>query len=406
MTGRQRFIDRWFTAYNLLRTLRSLALSQAVLLAIVVAGSHGLFFRVNPSTTDFVSFYAAGKLAVQGSPALAYDEAAHRAAEAKATVAGAPYEYFFYPPTFLLICAPLARLPYLAAFLLFEATTCTLWLAGAHRITGGGRTAFWGLLACGPVWWTLGLGQNGFLSAGLLAAGTLALRRRPGLAGVCFGAMCFKPHFGLLIPLALASRRAWRAFSAAAATVIALVGLSAALFGLGCWRAFLRHELGAGAVLYHGPVHLSAHVEPRGAAMLAGAPEGLAWAASALVALLALAATLDVWRRGGRFMPEAALAAGALACAPFALFYDLMLATVAAAWLIRAGRERGFLPGERAVLGIAFGIALVAYPLAIETHLQGGALVAPALLALAWRRSRRETAEGSSAIATAALPCG
>ena len=50
--------------------------------AFLVAGTHGLIVPLDkPTTTDFVSFYAAGKLAAAGTPALAYDQAAHYAAE-------------------------------------------------------------------------------------------------------------------------------------------------------------------------------------------------------------------------------------------------------------------------------------------------------------------------------------
>ncbi len=95
--------------------------------------------------TDFVSFYAAGRLAAAGTPALAYNRAAHYAAEAADEPAGSPYNYFYYPPIFLLPCAALVRLPYIAAFLLFEAATLARRGAAArpHRPAGafGKRTA-------------------------------------------------------------------------------------------------------------------------------------------------------------------------------------------------------------------------------------------------------------------------
>ena len=52
----------------------------------IAAGTHGWLERwigplTKPTTTDFVSFYAAGALADAGTPALAYDHAAHLAAE-------------------------------------------------------------------------------------------------------------------------------------------------------------------------------------------------------------------------------------------------------------------------------------------------------------------------------------
>ncbi|MGB9646537.1 MAG: hypothetical protein WCB44_15640, partial [Stellaceae bacterium] len=105
-----------------------LAVETAVFL-FLVAGTHGLIAPLaGPTSTDFVSFYAAGALADSGTPVLAYDQAAHNAAEQRATAPGVEYRFFYYPPVFLLVCAALARLPYLAAFLVFEAATLALCL--------------------------------------------------------------------------------------------------------------------------------------------------------------------------------------------------------------------------------------------------------------------------------------
>lgn len=73
--------------------------------AFFVAGTHGLIVKLhNPTSSDFVSFYAAGRLADAGTGWLAYDHAAHYAAEQQATEPGIGYNYFYYPPVFLLIC--------------------------------------------------------------------------------------------------------------------------------------------------------------------------------------------------------------------------------------------------------------------------------------------------------------
>ena len=76
------------------------------------------------------------------------------------------------------------------------------------------------------VWW-----QNSFLTTALMGGALLALERRPMLAGILFGAMCYKPHFLLLVPVALIAGRYWATLMAAAATGLALTGLSLLLFG-------------------------------------------------------------------------------------------------------------------------------------------------------------------------------
>src|SRR5271156_1367741 len=145
-------------------------------------------------------------------------------------------DFFYYPPVFLLLCGALARLPYLTAFLVFEATTLGFYLLVLRRILGERSVAILvPLLAFPPVLWTIGLGQNGFLTAGLFGAATLLIDRRPTVAGLLFGALCVKPHFALLVPVALAAGGRWRAVAAAFASAAALCLLSLAVFGWQTW---------------------------------------------------------------------------------------------------------------------------------------------------------------------------
>src|SRR5271155_3082354 len=158
---------------------------ETLLLGFMVLWYNNVFGWIDPQvSTDFVSFYAAGKLALAGAPALAYDHAAHAAAEIAATQPHTAYQFFFYPPVYLLICAPLALLPYMVAFVLFQAVTLAAWLLVINRILDL-RGWSWCLpvLAYPAVFWTLGLGQNAFLTAALLGGVTLSVDRRPILAG-------------------------------------------------------------------------------------------------------------------------------------------------------------------------------------------------------------------------------
>ena len=75
------------------------------------------------------------------------------------------------------------------------------------------------------------VGQNGFLSAALFG-GTLILieRRQSILAGVLLGLLTYKPHLGLLFPIALVAAGQWR--------VIVTAGIVASLMALASWLAF------------------------------------------------------------------------------------------------------------------------------------------------------------------------
>ena len=369
----------------------------AILLAIefagflfLVAGTHGWIVPLaEPASTDFVSFYAAGSLADAGTPELAYDQPAHQAAEERATEPGIQYRFFYYPPVFLLLCAGLARLPYLEAFLVFEGASLALYLIVARRILQEtGWAALVPLLAFPAVFWTLGLGQNSFLTAALFGAGLLCVDRRPILAGLLFGALCYKPHFGVLVPVALIAGRRWRALAAAVVSVTAFCALSLILFGWGTWHGFL-----AGAALSHttyesGKVSFGGFVTPFGATLLLGGTASAAYAVQAAVTLIAGLLVGYVWRSGRPLAIRAAtLAAATLVAIPVALVYDLMLAAIAAAWLTRD--EGGLSAWENATMAVLIVLALDPRDVAEAWHLPVAPFVAVAVLALATMRAFR-----------------
>src|SRR5262249_58502072 len=108
------------------------------------------------------------------------------------------------------------RLPYLVAFCVWIGTTLTAYLAAVRAILGSSRHLVL-FAAFAPVFLEIVTGQNAFLTAALIGAATYFLERRPILAGLLFGALCYKPHFGLLIPFALTARGRWPSCGAASA---------------------------------------------------------------------------------------------------------------------------------------------------------------------------------------------
>ncbi len=379
---------------------------QLALFAFFVAGTHGWIVPLKaPTTTDFVSFYAAGQLADAGTPALAYDHAAHLAAEEQVAGRGIGYQFFNYPPVFLLLCAALAPLPYLVAFVLFETATLILYLLVGVRILGDrSGTAVVVLLGFPMVFWNFGLGQNAFLTAGLLGAATLQVDRRPIVAGLLFGALCYKPQFGLMAPLALAAAGQWRAFVAAGASATALVLLSLALFGAGTWHDFIA-AAGASQTMYaSGRIQFTGMANTFGAARLLGAGPTLAYAMQAAAAVAAAAAVIVVWRRRLSLPTRAAtLAAASLVAAPLALLYDLILAAVAAAWLVRDRASPAAAAWENAALAALYLVLLDGRGLGKHWHVPAFSLAATALFAIAVARAWREIAARRRGVALATV---
>jgi hypothetical protein len=386
----------WFTRQRIVGYASILLLCEVATLAFLIAGTHGWIVPLQaPTSTDFASFYAAGRLADEGTPALVYDQAAHYAAEQRATAPGIAYQYYYYPPVFLLVCAPLARLPYLVSFVAFQAVTLLLYLGVARAIVREwGGVALLPLLAFPAVFWTMGLGQNAFLTAALFGAATLLVDRRPVLAGLLFGALCYKPHFGLLIPVALAAGRRWPAFAAAVLSVALCLALSLGIFGAETWHAFFAAAAGSPETYASGRIDLSGLVTPFAAALILGGGATIAYAVQAVATVGAALLVAYVWR-GGYSQPlrAATLLACTLAAVPVVLIYDLMIAAIATAWIVRAGKESGFLPWEKAALAGLFILPLLSRNVGSSLCLPISSLAVVALFVAVIARLRGEIAD-------------
>jgi alpha-1,2-mannosyltransferase len=386
----------WLSRRRVLAYSRILLVLETITFLFFIAGTHGWIVPLNhATTTDFASFYAAGSLADVGTPALAYDQSAHYAAERNATEAGIEYQFFYYPPVYLLLCAILARLPYLVAFIAFELATLALYLRVAHwTLPAQGWAILLPLLAFPSVFWTFGLGQNSFLTAALFGAGLLLVDRRPVAAGLVFGLLCYKPHFGLLIPVALAANGNWRAFAAAACSASLIVALSVLLFGWATWDEFLRLATGSYATYESGRIDFAGFVSPFGAVRLLGGGPGIAYVVQAGVTLAVAAIVAVIWReRLSLPVRAAALAAGTLIAIPVVLVYDLMVASIAALWLVHAGSASGHRPWQKSALAALFIVPLFSRDIGTAFHLPLAPLAALALFILAVDAARFELAQ-------------
>lgn len=388
-------IAGFLTGPRLARACAALLALEIAVFLFLIAGTHGWIVPLErATTTDFASFYAAGKLAAAGTPALAYDQAAHHAMEQAVTAPGIEYQFFNYPPVYLLLCAVLAQLPYLAAFVLFIAATFAFYLAVARRILGDRSPAAIVVLLSFPmVFWTMGLGQNAFLTAALFGLATVLLESRPIAAGILFGLLCYKPHFGVLVPIALAAGGYWRSFLAAGCSAAALVLISLALFGWETWQAFFVTAGAAHAVYESGRILFAGFANPFGAVRLLGGPVALAYAVQGLASLAAAALVLIVWRyRLSLPLRAAGLAAASLVAAPVAIFYDLMLGTIAVCWLMR-DESPALTPAEKTFFAAITVLLLDVRHLGESWHLPVAATATLGLFAIVTARAFRELAQ-------------
>jgi alpha-1,2-mannosyltransferase len=354
--------------------------------AWVALSSGGLGVKGKALGTDFTSFWTASQLALSGAPTAAYDPALHQAAQARIFDRDIGYAAFFYPPPFLLICLPLALLPYGCSLLAWLAVTGAAYVVVVRRIVGD-QLGWLPVLAFPALWSNLGHGQNGFLSAALLGGGAWLLRSHPVLGGLCLGSLIYKPHLGLVIPVALIAARRWDAIAAAAFAAVASGVASYLVFGSDTWQAFFALTALARATLEHGIVGDAKMQSLFAAIRLNGGSLTLAYTAQALLGLGVCGLLIQLHRRDFRSEAEApALVAGALLASPFLLDYDLTLLAIPLAWLARQGLEQGFRPYEKVVLALAFFQPLIARPLAMQFGLALTPFIVYAVLILIYQR--------------------
>jgi hypothetical protein len=106
-------------------------------------------------------------------------------------------------------------------------------------------------------------------------------------------------------------------------------------------------------------------------------------------ALAATASVAWVWRqRAALPLRAATLLAGTLLLAPLVLVYDLTMATVAMAFLVRHARRTGWLAHEKPLLGLVLIASLFAPLTAIAWSIPLGPLPAVLLLALCLAHAR------------------
>ena len=384
----------WFTE------ARVALVAKAMAIAFLLAGlSTFLLMRdmmLSPDRGlggDFLGVYAAGVLAREGEPAKAYDLDTIVATEHRVLPQVDYVLPWPYPPVFQVVALPLTSLPYVWAYALWAALLLALYIATWRRAFGVGSAAFWLAIGSSAVYVNVLHGQNGLLNASLVSIGLLALRARPLLAGIAIGALCYKPQIGLPIGILLLATGQWRAVGAAALSVALLCGASAAVLGLDVWRAFLENGAATRALLENAGLPLSKLGTVFSFARLLGTPPTPAYVLQGIVALVALALAIQVWRRPGDETAKLALAAATVPLVPPYLFdYDFAILVLPIGLLLIDGFRNGWMPWVRPVLLLAWLAPAAAPGVATALTVQILPLVSIALLWVAWRRCRRGAA--------------
>lgn len=386
----------WLTPERLRVYPALIGAALAAALIVLVATSHGGKDRWDrPLGVDFSGVWVAGQAVRAGHPAQPYDNAAHAAAQAEAFGPSDSFLPWPYPPFFLALAGLLAALPYLAALGAWQASTCLLYLAAVLRALRGTslarRDVIVAALAFPAVTINLLHGQNGLLSAGLLALGGFCLPRRPLLAGLLLGLTAYKPQLALLVPVAIVAGGHWRAASAMVATVLAMIAATLLAFGPEPWQGFVaslpftRH-----VILEAGGLESWKLQSAFAAVRLLGGPVPVAYTAQAVVALAVVASLANLWRGDADLRVKvAALLVAALLATPYAVDYDMVMLGPALAALVAYGMATRFPPYGRSLLALAWLMPLGARIAAMSLGAPVGIAITATLYVAIVRWSRQ-----------------
>jgi arabinofuranan 3-O-arabinosyltransferase len=340
--------------------------------------------------TDFINVWAAGRLALEGHPAQAWDWDIQRPIEvAQLGQDFLGYFAWHYPPPFLFVASLLARLPYGAAFMSWVFISLIPYLVVVRAIVG--RPFGWMLALAAPMVLNNALvGQNGFFTAALIGGTLYLMPVRPVLAGICLGLLSYKPQYGLLFPLVLIAASQWTVFFSAAVVTILMAVVSWLAFGTESWQAFFHWmPMFSQAFLTEGKATWWKLQSLFSLVRFLGGTEQLAWIFQWILTATVAVVLAVMWRsRVSYSLKAAALATGTLLITPYLFMYDMMVLAIPVAFLVRIGLRSGFQSCELPALGCAAALIFSFIVFGAPVGLGSTLIVATLIMrrAAPWRR--------------------
>jgi len=306
-------------------------------LALCIIAVSGVEFIRNfaePIGRDFVSFWGAAKLALAGTPALAYDNAALHAVQIKVAAFDKGEMPFPYPPAFLLLVLPFGALPFPLAMVLWSFVTLCVYATIARSFAPQSR---WLAVAFPPVFAIAAIGQNGFMTAALFIGGLALLHRgKKVAAGLVLGCLVLKPQLALMLPVAMLAGREWRVIGGAALSATALLAIGLVVFGPAASLGWLREMPLYAHIARDGLVGWHKFVSVYAAGRQAGLSEHIALAVHGAVALAAAFLVAGIWRSDADPMGKAGvLAAATMLASPYVYLHDALVLIPAFVWLVQ-----------------------------------------------------------------------
>lgn len=343
---------------------------------------------------DFLAFYTAGEMTLEGRALEAYDFEAFDAA-LQTRVANEHLGMMWqYPPVMFFLVGLLALMPYKLSLWIWIISTAAIFVWALRQLLESAapelknqRLATLLILTSPLCLMVVTSGQVSLLTAALLMTAAFRPNTHWLWAGLAAGLLTVKPQLGVLIPLAYIMAGAWRAFGVAAVTVVVLHAVSVFVFGPETVSAFFN----AVVRLQSDVAGSGTHTPPVNMTTLFGqlrywqVPSSIAMPMHLLLAALVFVSVTVLWRRharrdGAALYLAALTGAGAILVTPYAYAYEMAALTPAAIWLVfRSRMDRG---GAIALLTAAWGLLTLRQFVPIDSLVQMPFLVSVSAFAI------------------------
>jgi len=350
-----------------------------------------------PKWPDFIHFYTLGDIARSGPIALLYDERGQHARQ-MAILPWTTSDFFrpdTYPPLAALLFAPLTRLPFVVAGLVWGLLMLVIFVMCVGKVVR--RSAPDSPLQDRPfvmaaslgfpsVWSMVMHGQTTIIVILAFALAWMALEARARFAaGFAIGLLALKPQFGVLIAIVAVVMGEWRLVLGTLACVAIQAGFTVLLFGTGILQLYVKtaisvlqtaHMPEIKPYLQHSLRAITSLLPPTADAILLVALSGA-------VAVL----VIDVWRRTASWRVRmGTLVLGSVLINPHLYAYDGAVLVLAGLWLgEEAGRAEWF--WQR----VYWLTVAMLFPVALVIKVQISVLLMIELLVQVWMRTRAGT---------------
>ena len=346
---------------------------------------------------DFADYYTAGHMAISGELDNVYSVPAHRATMEQLLGVVVPFTLpWRYPPVFLLAIIPFSLLPFKISMVLWLGVTLALAAVAIYRMLPEKR--WLGALALGfpGVFMNFRWGQNGFLSAAILAAGVGALETNPVFGGAMLGLLVYKPQFAVFPFLILLLTKRWKALLAGIGSALAISLVSLALFGAEQWVEFFRSLFVSSSNLMadESAIIAAIQVSVYNAMLVLTESPLVSILAQGLCSIGTIIAVCWIFRKSSRFaLKGAALVLGIPLAIPYFMQYDLMILAVPLVLLAYDYSQFGFRKKELLFTTLIWFLPVISWPLMRFTAIQICPLVLVSQLIVNILRVKREKEE-------------